>query len=260
MHIPELPFFLIPAALAAHAQSGQAGFRQRDVKFFSELFSNWVKFGGIGVTFPLHNTQVLRFLRFLCEDHQAKLIGRGRVPKYRLTRNGLFNLLSFMVNRSYLNSKADCLLSLYFLSSYSRQLRTLVATSSQDFSKAHRIEIEELLDIPKFLARQISLIDKEILRLNERIESARKIGRDYGKLKSSGVGLEGIAKHIGVHYPYELNSMRNFSELLESLPDDVLEWELSQGFVLRSAQIFSPLKDDLVRFKECLQVFSINMG
>ena len=255
MPLSDIPFFLIPAALAAHTQSELSGFRQRDVRFFSELFSNWVQFGGLGAIYSIHNTQVLRFLRSLCEDHNAKMVSRGKVPKYRLTRSGVFNLISFMVNRSYLNNKAECLLSCYFLKSYAEQLKVQVATSAQDFSKAHRIEIEALLDLSKFVERQISLIDNEVVRLTERIKAAKEIDLDYQGLKERGLSLEGIAKQIGVKHPYELNSMKNFSELLQSLSNDVLEWEVSKGFALRSILVFSPLKDDLVRFRDYLQSF-----
>jgi hypothetical protein len=249
------PFFLIPAALAAQAQTGMAGFRQRDVRFFSDLFSNWVQFGGIGVTQAIHNTQVLRFMLALSEDHQAKEIVRGKSPKYRLTRAGVFNLISFLVNRSYLSSRPECLLTCYFIKSYSRQLKSMVAASSQEFSRAHKIEIEALLDLSKFIERQISLINNEVVRLNERIEAANEIDRDYQQMARAGAKLDAIAKYIGENHPYELNSNRNFSQLLASLPDDVLQWEVSQGFQLRARLIFTPLKEELIRFKESLISF-----
>ncbi|NDC37304.1 MAG: hypothetical protein EBZ48_04545 [Proteobacteria bacterium] len=245
--------YLPLGTLAAHTQAGVAGFRQREAKFFAELFSNWVNIGGIGVVHSLHNTQVSRFLSELVADGAAKLVKRGRMPQYRLTRGGIFGLLTKVMQRSYLDAPRDCLLVWYFLRSYTPQLRRIAEAAGSEFSKAHALELEQVLNITHFLARQIQFLDYEIQRLRERIQSTYAMHRDVHTLRAQGASSQRYIAHVSAEHPYELNSQRSFAELLQTIPHDVMEWELCEGAFLKARCVFEPILGELERFRAHLE-------
>lgn len=240
-------------ALAAHTAAGTHGFRQKEVRFFAELFSNWIQPGGVGAVLAIHNTQILRYVSFLQQDLQARSITKGKSPRYRLTRVGIFTMISKLTNRSYLSDRSQALLVWYFLTSYAPQLRQNAASSSAEFSKAHKIELESILNPDSFLRRQISIVDQEILRLKERVEGAIAMSDSVKRLMSRGANLAQCIAHVGHDYPYELNSHRSFQELLTELPEAVLTWELCEGASLKAQAIFEPIYSELLAHRAVLE-------
>jgi hypothetical protein len=248
--------YLPLGCLAAHTQAGSAGFRQREVKFFSELFSNWVNLGGVGAMHSLHNNQVARYLGALVSDAQAKPQGRTSPPRYRLTRLGMFALLSQVTQRSFLSEPKDCLLVWYFLRSYAPQLRRIIKGAGSEFSRGHALELEQLLDVTLFLSRQQQFVEHEQKRLEERIEATLAMRRDVERMKVAGRTNAECAAHVAKLYPYELNAERSFDELLLTIPPEVMEWELAEGSRIKAEMVFRPILEELRRFSEHLRVLS----
>jgi hypothetical protein len=247
------PLYLPLGCLAAHTQAGVGGFRQREVKFFSELFSNWVNLGGVGAMHSLHNTQVARYLTGLVEDAQAKPLGRSHPPHYRLTRLGMFSLLSQVTLCSYLSAPKDCLLVWYFLRSYAAQLRRIIRGAGSEFSRAHALELEQLLDVKLFLTRQLQFVEQEIIRLTERIDTTHAMQRDFARLRIEGRSAAECIAHVAKFYPYELNAQRSFDELLLTIPPEVMEWELTEGASIKAEMVFRPILEELRRFNDHLR-------
>ena len=54
--------FVATAVVAAHANVSKGGFRQRDVKFWIELFSNWVESALPAEVLEVQNNQILRYI------------------------------------------------------------------------------------------------------------------------------------------------------------------------------------------------------
>jgi hypothetical protein len=75
------PYF-IAAILAAQFQFQKKGFRQKDVRFLIELFTNWMESTLGEVTLPLQNVQISRYLTHLCKNDIAKKL-RGKNPPNR---------------------------------------------------------------------------------------------------------------------------------------------------------------------------------
>jgi hypothetical protein len=232
------PIFYAMGALAAQTAAGAAPFRQKDLKFYAELFSNWVQVGGVGATYSIHNTQVMRFLGDLTRDHYTKATKRSPQPGYRLTRAGVFALATHLVTRSYLRDQSECILVWYFLKSYTSQISESMQLAGSDFSRAHQIELDQLLSRERFLQRQLQLVRHEIQRLQGRISCAFDIERDVSRLKASRSSLADCIEHVAIHYPYELNPQRSFQSTLEGLPLSVCEWEITEGSLLRAQQLF----------------------
>ena len=246
------PLFFPMGALAAHTAAGSAGFRQKEVRFFSELFSNWIQLGGIGAVHLLHNTQVSRFMEHLVSDSQARRTSKGAHGTYRLTRAGLFSLVTNIVTPSYLSERAQCSLVWYFLKSYAPQIREGMAAAGEEFSRAHKLEMETVLNADSFLKRQIQFLDYEIVRLKERVEGAHDMSKTVAKLRDNGASQQECIEAISKQYPYELNSQLSFRELLLKLPEAVITWELNQGAALKGVAIFGQLHRELTHHREHL--------
>jgi hypothetical protein len=246
------PIFFLMGALAAQTTGALQGFRQKDLKFYAELFSNWVELGGVGATHAIHNTQVMRFLRELVSDHHARVTQKRKQPSYHLTRAGVFTITSHLVSRSYLEERSHCILMWYFLKSYAHQIRENMQRAGSEFSRAHQIEMEQLLDRERFLHRQIQLVRHEIQRLQGRIASALDIDQAVRKLLSLGTSLPVCIEHVASHYPYELNPQRPFSATLRELPPVVCEWEITEGSRLRAQHLFDSVVEDLVNHERRL--------
>jgi len=247
------PIYFAMGTMAAQTAAGTEPFRQKDLKFYAELFSNWVQVGGVGATYSIHNTQVMRFLRDLVRDHHAKATKRSLQPAYRLTRAGVFALTTQLVSRSYLEERSHCILMWYFLKSYSSQISQSMQLAGSDFSRAHQIELEQLLSRERFLQRQLQLVKHEIQRLQGRIACALDIERDVRRLKEAGASLEACIKHVATHYPYELSPQRSFQSTLEGLPLPVCEWEITEGSRLRAQHLFEAQLHDLKNHTERLE-------
>ena len=99
--------FFATATVGAHANASKSGFRQRDVKFLIELFSNWVESSLGTFSIPVQNTQVSRYLSGLADEGYARRISRKGRPTYRLTRIGLIELISRIVERNYISQKEE---------------------------------------------------------------------------------------------------------------------------------------------------------
>jgi len=239
------PIFFLMGALAAQTTGASTGFRQKDLRFYAELFSNWVQLGGVGATHAIHNTQVMRFLRDLVRDHHARATRKLSQPFYNLTRAGVFAITSHLVSRSYLEERSHCILMWYFLKSYEHQIRESMQRAGSEFSRAHQIEMEQLLDRDRFLHRQIQLVRHEIERLKGRIVCAYDIDRDVRALLSTGSSLAACIEHVASHYPYELNPQRPFAETLQELPPAVCEWEITVGSRLRAQHLFDSVVESL---------------
>ena len=87
------------AAIGAHARFSTRGFRHIDLRFLVELFSNWLECALEGPSLAVENTQIARYLAGLAQEGLAKQLGGQAQPRYRLTRVGLVENLTGLVNR-----------------------------------------------------------------------------------------------------------------------------------------------------------------
>lgn len=114
------------AGLAAHARAQGGGFRQRDVRFLVELFSNWLQSTLDGYVIPLSNTQISRYLDGLVGESYLKRLNRKGYPQYRLTRAGLIELLNLIVRPEVVLEKEHFLFCYTFIASYRERIWRLI--------------------------------------------------------------------------------------------------------------------------------------
>ncbi len=245
--VSDYELFFGTAALSAHAVS-PSGFRQRDLKFFVELFSNWVETSLEKFFLSTYNTQIARYLSKLEKEGFAHK--KGSTPIYKLTRVGMSEILRGLTNKDYSSNQAHFFFVCFFIKNYSSQIMDLIAKEGSMFPKILQTEIEEFLDLKRFLKVQSSLLNKSIDRLKIRLEDAEKISIKVKEGLKQSIPEEELLNQIESEFPYELNNQKPFGELLRNLPPSQRKWELFEGGRLRGTELFLPLLEQLLLFRK----------
>ncbi len=231
--------FIAAACVGAHANESE-GFRQREVRFLSELFLNWVENGIHKSSLQLQNTQIARYLDHLVAEGFARKISREKHPRYRLTRVGLLELVSRMAETPREKREGSFFFLFYFIKNYGPRIFELVRKEGGQFPSALRIELEALLDAKQLLAREIRETKREMEKLAARSDDARNSSSLCTRLHHGNSRFEEIVKELENRFPYDLNSQKPLSELIFSLPPEARRWELEVGNLCRAAEIWDP--------------------
>ena len=232
------------AVIAAHARFAKEGFRQKDFKFLIDLFSNWLETGLERASLEVANMQIARYLTGLVQEGWAKQTS-GRVPRYWLSRDGLVEQLSRLVDRRHWWPIEDFFFVYYFLDSYRERIETLIDAAGPLYPGPMKLAIRQLLDVRRFADREAELLDMEIAKLELRVADCRKTmalvkeGKDRGKTKDE------ILKDIQEKVPYQLNNQKPMKELFRETPDENWLWEMDVGSQQRAALIWTPLREVL---------------
>ena len=240
------------AVIAAEASFPQEGFRQRDVRFYFELFSNWLEATTGEWTLSLHNAQIQRYLEQLVRAGAAKR-PRRTPPRYRLTADGLLELLETLTRRQNLQRLDQFFLVFHILQAYGSRLRALTQKSGPLPSRALSLRVDELIDPRAFAARELTLVERELGRLALRIDESLKTGELTRRLLGSGQSLEEVVTAVEREFPYELNSRKPLNELLRQLPPAFRVHELAEAPVLRAEGLWRPTQALLVAYRSTLQ-------
>jgi DNA-binding PadR family transcriptional regulator len=247
--------FVAAGVIAAHASSTAPGFRQRDVRFLIELFSNWVETSFEGQVLEVNNTQVLRYLETLVDEgfaRQDSRRSRSR-PRYRLTRSGLIELLGRLVPQALHIQPEHFFFLYYFLRNYRPLIERLIESEGKRYPLALRYEVQSLLDIDSLVEQQLRYAELELRRLDERIHDSVRGGKLAEKLFAENRSLAEVAEEIEARYPYELNSQQPLTELIAGVPEDLGAWELSTGALRRVEDLWNPSRAMLLTYLECLK-------
>ncbi|MDD9944777.1 MAG: hypothetical protein OXU20_27295 [Myxococcales bacterium] len=217
---------LTAALVAAQATAPEHGFRQRDVRFFAELFGNWLESTAGAQAF--HNTQVLRCVHALAGVGWATRSGR-KPPRWRLTSEGLVELLRRLVHRRDLMRLDEFFLVHHFLAAYGDRLRALAQRGGAMESRLLAVDLDEMLSPETLLERERARVARELARLQIRVEEARMTAQLARRRLARGVPVADVVDEVQSHYPYELNSQRPLNELLSPLPERWQREELTEA-------------------------------
>ena len=247
--------FAAAAAIAAHSNHPE-GFRQRDVRFFIELFGNWLELSAGEFSSLVSNTQVLRYLEALANGGFARRAGKRRQPLYKLTRVGLLELLSRIKSIASSN-RTHFFFTYYFLKNYRSPLERLVRSQQAQFPVAMQLEFENLVDLSTLIDLQIAAAAGDLRRIEARISDAENTSELFRVRSENKVQFEQIVIEAQKRFPYDLNSRKPLIELIDSLPKEQQAWELRWGNQARVSDIWKPQKklqeayiDELRRIKK----------
>lgn len=244
------------AVVAAQATLGEAGFRQRDVRFFIELFSNWLQSTTGSYVLPIHNVQVQRYLDVLCRGRSARKIGRKPPPRYQLAPEGLIELLQRMRTRRNLTRPDQFFLVFHIFATYGARLRGIVERQGRAVSRSLALDVHELLDPQELLRAERASVALELRRLKIRIEEARATSALTRQLLAEGRSLPDVIGAVEKEYPYELNSQKPLGELLALLPEPWRRAELEVAAAARAHSLWQPTFDLLLAYDEILKRLS----
>jgi hypothetical protein len=239
------------AVIAAQATLESSGFRQRDVRFFLELFSNWLQSTTGSWTLGLHNTQVQRALDLHATAGWATRIGK-KPPRYRLTPEGLVELLRRLVHRRNLTRLDEFFLVFHIIDAYGPRLRALVIRRGMLASRTLALDVDELLDPGKLVLRERSTVARELERLALRVDEARQTSELTRKLFKDKASLADVVAAVQKRFPYELNSQKPLAELLEDLPAPWRRSELEEIAEQRASGLWGPTRELLVAYDRIL--------
>ncbi len=227
------------AVVAAQATLGSDGFRQRDVRFYISVFSNWLEATTGAWTLDLHNAQVQRYLDLLVKTGWAKRPGR-KPPRYCLTPEGLVRLLERVGQRKHLKRLDEFFFILHVFHAYGGRLRALVQQAGPFQSKSLSVDLDELLDYRRLIARERELVQREARRLTVRIQESRATSELTRTLLAQGQSLEEVVQAVEQQFPYEMNSQKPLAELFAQLPAPFRRVELETIAELRATSLWEP--------------------
>ncbi len=237
--------FVSTAVVAAHASAKGEGFRQRDVKFFVELFSNWTERALPDRALMVQNTQVQRYLDLLVTEGYARKISRSKRPVYRLTRTGLLELVSRSLDPKIPWTREQFFFLHFYIKNYKPLLEALIKAEGKQFPYALRVELDTLFNAKELLIKELARAKQELAQLEMRIKDSLSTSKMVETLSKEGIGIEEIVKQVEQAYPYELNSQKPLTELIGGIPEGMRLWELKVGNLNRVRQIWQPMKAGL---------------
>ncbi len=241
------------AAIAAHASRPESGFRQRDVSFLIQLFSNWLEQTPGTSRLKLNNTQVFRYLDELAKEGFAKVSRRGKQPEYQLTRAGLLELVTRIVNRREENLPDQFFFVCYFIQSYKPKIVEIVERQGKLFPPALRLELETLLDVKALREHELKRVDLQIAKLEGRLADCKQSAQLARRLGAEGRSEREIVAKIQEKHPYELNSQKPLSELFAFIPPDYVRWELETGYLYRANVLWQPSLQLLKSYRDVIR-------
>jgi hypothetical protein len=205
------------AVIAAQATGSDGNFRQRDVRFFIELFSNWMQSTTLSWSLNVHNAQVLRHLDVAVSAGWARRVGRTP-PQYRLTPEGLLELLGRLGMRKNLTRLDEFFLVFHFFDAYAARLAALVERSGPLASRSLAVSVHELLDKKALVARERAMVASAVIGVVQR------------------------------EFPYELNSQKPLHALFAALPEPWQRAELVDAAARRADAFWDPTRALLLAY------------
>ena len=254
-----LELLLSAALIALHAQGPNEPFRQRDVRFYAELFANWIESVGKFKALRIHNNQIAREMLRLTKTGTLKKRSHATQPAYVLTPKGLVSCLQNILFVDDDSEQQYVYFKIYFLSNYVLRLRSLLQSAGTAIPTGLKLEIDPLLDWRQVVEQALLRAETDRKRLEKRINDALELPDIVRKLLKERSWAETVAE-VEKRYPYELNSMKSLAELCANLPQELAQWELTEGSRKRATQMWQPLLRSVVNYIEELKKLSREIG
>jgi hypothetical protein len=251
-----LRVYLYAAVCACHINYKERGFRQKDVHFFFDLFSNWMD-SHLGQKSQLQNTQIQRFMKQLVALQVLKQ-KTGRTPVYTCQDTGLLYLIEKV---SRIEEEDD--LELFFfqyhlLEIYFDLLFETLLQKKLELPHSLKIELKYLLDREVLWGKQYKRIQKKIDMLKIRTDEAQQMEKLALKLYDQGKSEEIVIKTIEHTLPYQLNHQMKMSALYEKLLPGLRKRELTSHTRKRVQSLWHPMLNFYLDYLNRLETLKRN--
>ena len=242
------------AVLTAHGLNLKKGFRQVEVRWYLELFANWIELIEERAGFSVQNTQIARYLEALAAEGFARQVQEGSAPSYHLTRPGLFEVVSRLVSRPYFARREYFFFVYFFIRAYRQRMVKMVQLEGNMFSYSMQMELNALLDSDVLLDQQIAHVRRELTILDKRLEEQQKTLNLANQLLQMGRNYEDVVREIDKRFPFSLDPQRRYSELYKKGTEKQRSWELTQGTDNRLRYLWMPARRMLQHYLDELEL------
>lgn len=215
--------------LMAQENSSTKYFEQSDVRFYLELFSEWVLWDNELKPLPIHNTQIMRTLeKYVSQRLIHKIKGRNR-PQYRLSKKCHECIIKQIIDKfEYLEPQQLSFVLPYIMQNRLKSLKIKLCASiknrikkleSMHFQiKSRAVKIDEfktkskqndilIKDLPNLMNCDVQTI--KVFKLNKRIKKGHKL--------NNLVGFQLLNYTIGrIHIESQLRVKKSILALLNS--------------------------------------------
>ncbi len=232
--------FIAAAVLTAHGQNLKHGFRQVEVRWYLELFANWIELIEERAGFSIQNNQAARYLKNLIDEGFARQVAPGKYPLYRLTRPGLFEVVSRLVSKPYFERREHFFFVYFFIRTYRRRLIKMVQMEGKRFPYTMQMELNALLDADVLLEEQIAHVRGGITKLNKRLTEQQNTLEMAAQLFKTGRTYADVVREVDKRYPFSLDPQRRYSELYKKGTEKQRIWELTEGTACRLRDLWRP--------------------
>lgn len=241
------------ALIATHANSDKNGFRQRDVRFYIELLSNWSEANFKTSGLEIKNTQIQRLLDSMTKQGYLKSNRRNKsFVTYQFTSIGLLEIISRLIDLEQVTEIQDFYFLFHCVSLYSNKMEDFLIGDRKNLPKSYQLEIKHLLNARTLIERQRERVQHEIKKLNDRIQEAYKMSEYAKELFKTKKTIAEVVLEVESKFPYQLNNQKRMSELFKSLSPDIQLLEISDGPAFRARTLWEPLRDHFTAHLEQL--------
>lgn len=235
--VNHLQKYFYAATIAAHATL-VTGFRQKDVRFYLELFLDWVDSPFNNSDNTIHNPQIMRFFQDIEKEGYLKKTTTQKVSCYRLSRVGLLEGIKNITATPSFHSMSEFLFIIYFVKSYRKKVVDLIKAEGSQFPRTLQIEIESIFNLDEIISQQINYLEKFLLKLQERILDNQQSSILAQNMAKKDHDATDIAAEIQKHHPYNFNHQKPLKKLISEIPEEIRLFELTQGGLIRNSIIW----------------------
>jgi hypothetical protein len=229
--------YLASAICAAHINSTES-FRQKDVRFYLELFMNWME-GPLGFV-EVQNTQIQRFLNNLVTEG-ILISTKGKIPSYQMKNRGFLSLIEMITSIEKGDSMELFLFQFHIVDIYDELLFRSASRNLLGLPKSVNIELRYLLSKSALIEKQKLRIQEELDKLNSRIEDSLKMEKLAVQLFKEKKSVDFVVKQIESAYPYQLHHQRKMSDLYKTITPELQMIELTKNTGKRATKLWQPL-------------------
>lgn len=226
--------YVAAAILGAQGNTRERGFRQYDVRFFIEIFTNWMApFEGKSTLF-VQNNQIARYLQAMVDEGLARKRDENGKPFYNLTKNGVFEMLRRLLQFRPEAPREQVFFVVYCVLAYEQRMHDLFRSQVTKFPQALRMELEEMTDPTEIINHQIERTKREIHLLDRRLEDIGKVRALVKTRLEKGEDYSSIVNEVDKIGFFGQTSQRLFAEVFQVSSDKQGIWEMDRGNKLRA--------------------------
>lgn len=223
------------------------GFKPKHLKFYVELFNDWLSSHAESKNFSIQNTQVIRFCEWALKNKWLKKNSDGQ---YELHPKSLIQIVRELFKLNETDTQELYFLQYHLITLYQHNFKNGFALYREHFTRGEWDDLMFALDKNELKASKLKLIDKEIYKLKNRIEEIEAMVAYSTEALEKGLSLPQVIKHLEASNPYKLQAQRSMSDFFKELPLDLQRAELTVNATKRSEVLFNSCLAQLKSYQE----------